>query len=122
MDPLTCSRCGAAREASDNFCRRCGHQLTVTLPALSRVEGPALRAPGLPVPSRAIPASLIGSVAVLAIGTGVEWLARRAAGGAVRAAGRALVPALGRRPARQKQQGDVSVDELLYVRKVQLRR
>jgi hypothetical protein len=96
----------------DNFCRRCGHQFTVNLPAL--------RAPSLPVPSRSIPPSLVGSVAVLAVGTGLEWLARRLANNAARAAGRALVGKAAE-PQRAPDE-DVTISEILYVRKVQLRR
>jgi hypothetical protein len=61
---------------------------------------------------------------VLAVGTGLEWLARRMAGSAARAAGRALVGA-DRTPSTKpapRPDGDVTVDEVLYVRKVQLRR
>ena len=125
MNPLTCSRCGASRDTADNFCRHCGHQLTVNLPALSRVEGPARRPANLPAPigRGAIPPSLVGSVAVLALGTGLEWLARRLAGSAARAAGRALA---GERPLPAKRVSSppdsIAVDEVLYVRKVQLRR
>jgi len=132
VDPLRCGRCDTPRDIGDNFCRRCGHQLTVNLPALSRaegpalsrVEGPAVRPSRLPAARRAIPPSLIGSVAVLALGTGLEWLARRAAGSAAKAAGRALVSSQERLPARPSSTPprDVSVDEVLYVRKVQLRR
>jgi hypothetical protein len=74
----------------------------------------------------------VGSVAVLAVGTGVEWLARRFAGtaarGAVRAAGRALIGGQDRLPTRRgagpakKTPNQVSVDEFIYVRKVELRR
>ena len=38
MDGLKCGRCNASRETTDNFCRRCGHQLTVNLPAVTRVQ------------------------------------------------------------------------------------
>jgi hypothetical protein len=73
---------------------------------------------------RSIPTSLVGSVAVLAVGTGIEWLARRMAGSAARAAGRALVGAdrslvpQKRRPESQS----VTIDEVVYVRKVEVRR
>jgi hypothetical protein len=116
MDAVRCGRCGAPRDLSDNFCRQCGRQLTVNLPAVQGSRLPAVR--------RALPPSLVGSVAVLAVGTGLEWLARRMAGSAARAAGRALigqdrsvVPA---KPAPRPD--DVTVDEFLYIRKVQLRR
>jgi hypothetical protein len=116
VEALTCGRCGAERDTSDNYCRRCGHQLTVNLPAV--------RARNLPAVRRSLPPSLVGSVAVLAVGTGIEWLARRMAGSAARAAGKALVgqerPIT---PARHTPRPDeVTVDEVLYVRKVQLRR
>ena len=115
VNSLTCSRCGAQRDTTDNFCRGCGHQLTVNLPAVRSVSPPAR------MPS--IPPSLVGSVAVLAVGTGLEWLTRRLAGSAARAAGRALVGSKPNLPARTQPTGpDVSVDEVLYVRKVQLRR
>jgi hypothetical protein len=115
VEAISCGRCGAKRDTNDNFCRRCGHQLTVNLPAV--------RSPNLPAVRRAIPPSLVGSVAVLAVGTGIEWLARRMAGSAARAAGRALIgqerPLA---PAPSPRLDDVTVDEVLYVRKVQLRR
>lgn len=116
MEAINCGRCGAKRDTSDNFCRRCGHQLTVNLPAVQSRNLPALR--------RGLPPSLVGSVAVLAVGTGIEWLARRMAGSAARAAGRALV-GQDRLPApttRSPRPDDVTVDEVLYVRKVQVRR
>ena len=104
------------RDVGDNFCRACGHQFTVNLPAVKPSRLPALRRGGLPP-------SLVGSVAVLAVGTSLEWLARRMVGSAARAAGRALVgedrvPTT--KPAPRSD--DVTVDEILYVRKVQLRR
>ena len=79
----------------------------------------------LPVRSQAsIPPSLIGSVAVLAIGTGLEWLARRVANNAARAAGRALLTRGGSSKGKtaQLQRGDVIVSEIFYTREVQLRR
>jgi hypothetical protein len=95
-----------------------------SLPAVSRTA--------LPAQSRALPPTLVGSVAALAVGTGIEWLARRMAGGAARAAtraaGRAIVPRLTPRadvskPAAKAPSENVTVvDEIVYVRKVQLRR
>lgn len=116
VDSPSCSRCDAARDLADNFCRRCGRQFTVNLPAV--------RPPLLPVRARTIPPSLVGSVAVLALGTGLEWLARRVAGSAARAAGRALVErSPGSAVAQRESPTDaLTVDEVLYVRKVQLRR
>jgi hypothetical protein len=76
-------------------------------------------------PRAVVPRPLLGSVAVLALGTGVEWLARRFAVQAARAAGRALVGRDGaRQPAASPSAAphDVSVDELIYVREVRLRR
>ena len=117
MEKLSCGRCGAIRDTQDNFCRACGHQLTVNLSAV--------RESRLPVrPSRAIPPSLVGSVAVLAVGTGIEWLARRMAGSAARAAGRALVGAERAPPpvTRPSASQSVTIDEVVYVRKVEVRR
>lgn len=118
VEPLTCIRCGAAREIADNFCRKCGHQLTVTVPA---VQPAASALPSIPV---AIPPSVVRGVAVLALSTGIEWAMRRVAGNAARAAGRALVPGSSQpsRQARDASPREVSVDEIVYVRKVQLRR
>ncbi|MPZ50677.1 MAG: hypothetical protein GEU75_15495 [Dehalococcoidia bacterium] len=128
MELLRCSRCNAPRDTADNFCRRCGHQLTVEVSAAA-ASVPALRSSQLPVRSQALPRSLMGSVAVLAIGTGVEWLARRFAGNAARAASRAAGRALvgqEQLPSRSKPRSaspdSVSVDEFIYVRKVELRR
>lgn len=116
VDKVTCASCRAPRDISDNFCRGCGHQFTVNLPAV--------RSQGLPAVRRALPPSLVGSVAVLAVGTGLEWLARRMAGSAARAAGRALVGPERSviQPEARPQSQDVTIDEVLYVRKVQLRR
>lgn len=115
VTPLHCTRCGTSREIDDNFCRRCGHQFTVNLPV---VQTPNL----LPVRARAIPPSLVGSVAVLAVGTGLEWLARKLAKTAAVTASRALVGQSGRPAPRGNAPDDVTVNEMLYVRKVQLRR
>lgn len=117
MDALKCARCNASRETTDNFCRRCGHQFTVNLPAVHDDASPA------PV-MKGLPPSVIGSVAVLAVGTGLEWLARRMAGNAARAAGRALVTSDRPPPpaARAHAEPDVTIDEVVYVRKVQVRR
>jgi hypothetical protein len=118
VTPLHCGRCGSARELADNFCRQCGHQFTLNLPAL--------RLSNLPVRGGALPQSLVGSVAVLALSTGLEWLARRMAGSAARAANRALTAV--ERPAERDAArqtpppADATVDEFLYVRKIQLRR
>ena len=118
MSSLACSRCGAERASDDNFCRRCGRQLTVNLPAVREVRLPARR--------RALPPTLVGSVAVLAVGSGLEWLARRAASSAARAAGRALVSQKGTpastRSVAPKAPVAGEVDEFLYVRKVRLHR
>lgn len=89
---------------------------------------PAVRSERLPSVRSGIPPSLVGSVAVLAVGTGLEWLARRLAGTTARAAGRALIArdrsSDTNRPAlrRDDDLDDVTVDEVLYVRKIQLRR
>jgi len=111
-----CSRCGAPRELDDNYCRRCGRQLTVELPAITQSR--------LPARSQPIPPSLVGSVAVLALGTGIEWLARRLAGSAARAAGRALVGQDRQvSPAGPPQPPPVeTTEELVYLRRVRLRR
>lgn len=117
MEKLTCARCGGARDTQDNFCRACGHQFTVNLPAVRESRLPVRQ-------SRAIPPSLVGSVAVLAVGTGIEWLARRMAGSAARSAGRALIG--GGRPSlsthRPQESQTVTIDEVVYVRKVEVRR
>ncbi len=117
MDKLTCARCGLTRDNQDNFCRSCGHQFTVNLPAVRESRLPART-------NRSIPPSLVGSVAVLAVGTGIEWLARHMAKPAARAAGRALIGA-GDRPLSTKRgdgSPDVTIDEVIYVRKVEVRR
>jgi hypothetical protein len=117
VEALNCGRCGAKRDTADNFCRECGHQLTINVPAVRTETLPAV--PG------AIPPSLIGSIAVLAVGTGLEWLARRIAGSTARAAGRALInreAATPNKPQPAAVSDDVTVDEFLYVRKIQLRR
>ncbi len=116
VDGVTCGHCDMPRDVGDNFCRCCGHQFTVNLPAVHESKLPAVRRGGLPP-------SLVGSVAVLAVGTSLEWLARRMVGSAARAAGRALIGS--DRSETQKpapRSDDVTVDEVLYVRKVQLRR
>ncbi len=116
VNELRCPGCSAPRDPDDNFCRRCGRQITVNLPAIRETRLPAPSSSGLPP-------SVVGSVALLAIGTGIEWLARRLAGNAARAAGNALV----RRdrpdtPAPARGLDAVVVREVLYVREVNLRR
>ena len=83
----------------------------------------------VPEQSNAIAPTLLGSMVVLAAGTGLEWLARRLAGNAGRAAARALVGT--QKPGARKSTAvrpttpnsdEVSVDEFVYIRKVQLRR
>jgi hypothetical protein len=64
----------------------------------------------------------MSSVAVLAVGTGIEWLARRMAGPAARAAGRALISSGNRSVDRRSSDADVTIDEVVYVRKVQVHR
>jgi hypothetical protein len=117
VEKLTCSRCGGARDTQDNFCRGCGHQFTVNLPAVHESQLPLRQ-------SRAIPPSLVGSMAVLAVGTGIEWLARRMAGTAARAAGRALIGGERQQPPARRPQDPqtVTIDEVVYVRKVEVRR
>jgi hypothetical protein len=66
-------------------------------------------------------------MAVLAVGTGIEWLARRMAGSAARAAGRAATRALvgpepSQPPAVRPPARGVTIDEVVYVRKIQVRR
>lgn len=115
MASLKCPNCGLPRDASDNFCRNCGHQITVNLPAVPESH--------LPAPVRAIPPSLVGSVALLAVGTGIEWLARRAASNAFRAVGRAIVTRGSRAPAKRATPPEhVTIDEIVYVRQVHIRR
>jgi hypothetical protein len=117
VERLTCNRCGEARDTADNFCRVCGHQFTVNLPAVHESRLPARSGGG-------IPPSLVGSVAVLAVGTGIEWLARRLMNSAARAAGRALVGAESPRPPapRSSTAESVTIDEMVYVRKIEVRR
>lgn len=74
-----------------------------------------------------LPPSLVGSVALLAVGTGLEWLARRMAGNAARGAAKAAGRALTKRqttstPAQPRDEAAVVVNEVIYVRQVQLRR
>jgi hypothetical protein len=117
MSDVRCPGCGIPRDIGDNYCRRCGRQITVNLPEV--------RPSSLPAEVRTIPPSLIGSVAVLALGTGLEWAARRLATGAAksaaRAAGRAL---LSRGTASQTQaHNDAAVrivEEVLYIRQVRI--
>ena len=80
------------------------------------------RAAALPQRSHALPPSLVGSVAVLALGTGLEWMARRLMGSAARAAGRAVTTGGDQRPSRAQPATEATIDEFVYVRKVQLRR
>jgi hypothetical protein len=88
-----------------------------------------VREPSLPAETGGgLPPTLVGSIAVLAIGTGLEWLARRMAGnaarGAARAAGRALTKRQPEAPVRAASPAEpaVVVREVLFVREVDLRR
>jgi hypothetical protein len=89
------------------------------MPAVRPASSPAAKA-------GQIPPSVVGSVALLVVGTGLEWIARRLARNAAGAAGRAIVgQGQDRLPANQRKNPNpesVSVDELVYVRRVQLRR
>ena len=92
----------------------------MNLPVVHNVNLPERRE------QRGLPLGIVGSVALLALGTGAEWLARRLANTAVRSATKAV---LGRTlgPVNQPKSAlttpkDVTVDEVLYIRKVQLRR
>ncbi len=117
METLTCTRCNSTRETSDNFCRKCGHQLTITVPSVRATTA------SVAVKPVSIPPSVVGGVAVLALTTGVEWVMRRMAGNAARAAGRALVTRNSTPlPTKASAPSEVSVDEIVYIRKVQLRR
>jgi hypothetical protein len=85
--------------------------------------------PALPARAVTLPPSMVGSIAVLALGTGIEWLARRLASNAARAAERALtsrdsqpMEARTQRSAAPERNADVKVDEMIYVRKVWIRR
>jgi hypothetical protein len=121
VETPNCNRCGAVRETSDNFCRKCGHQLTIDLPAV-RPTGAVQPVKPLAI-SVPIPPAVVRGVAVLALSTGVEWMLRRMAGNAAKAAGRSLIPGAG--SSKQLKAGEprqVTIDEVLYVRKVQLRR
>lgn len=123
MSDLRCPNCRLSCDIRDNFCRNCGRQITITVPS----NMPAVRAPELPAVVRSVPPSLIGSVAVLALGTGLEWAARRLssgmAKGAARAAGRALISrAGGGQPAAEATTPTTFVEEFLYIRQVEVRR
>ena len=77
--------------------------------------------------SRALPRSLVGSVAVLALGTGLEWAARRVMGSAAKAAGRALVSrgdgsSVPRETQSLPSPTETTIEELIYLRKVAVRR
>ncbi len=112
-----CDRCNLPHETGDNFCRRCGRSLSAGLPAIRPVANVTT-----PSRSSALAPSLVSSVAVLALGTGLEWVARRLMGTAARKAGRALVSGGESRPVPREQTTDDTIDELVYVRKIQLRR
>ena len=120
MADLRCPSCSNACDLSDNFCRHCGQKIAVNLPAL--------RSARLPAEVRSIPPSLVGSVAVLALGTGLEWAARRlgagALRGAARATGRALLNKGLQSQTRTAAEPDPAfrVDELLYIRRTRFER
>lgn len=109
-----CDRCGATRDSTDNFCRRCGHSLNTRLPAVTRPAAVTRR--------QFLPAPLVGSLALLALGTGAEWLARRLAVSAARSASSALLSLAQRPRQRRLPQQTAVVDEILYVRKIEVRR
>ena len=118
MSDLRCPSCGLTRDIGDNYCRRCGRQITVNL-----VES---RGTELTTETRAIPPSLIGSVAVLAIGSGLEWAARRMGAGAAKTAARAAGRALLSRGSAKEQPpthaATTVVEEMIYIRQVEVRR
>jgi hypothetical protein len=100
----------------------CGGQLTIDINPMPAVRPAAAVVPARPV---SIPPAVVRGVALLAVSTGVEWALRRMAGNAARSAVRSLIPGASSavsRPAKAEGPREVSVDEILYVRKVQLRR
>ena len=124
MSPFRCHNCGAARGVEDNFCRRCGKQITVNLPAIRSQSLPTGQA-GLPAVRGSLPPTVLRGLAALAIGTGLEWAARRLASNATRGITRALIQ---REPTKKPKASNggsadaVAIDEVVYIRQVHLRR
>ena len=122
VSDLRCPNCRLACDIGDNFCRNCGRQITIDAPN----SLPALRSPELPAAIRSVPPSLIGSVAVLALGSGLEWAARRMGAGAAKSAARAAGRALLNRGSVKDQPATPAattlVEEMIYIRQVEVRR
>jgi hypothetical protein len=96
--------------------------LTIDLPA---VRSNAALQPTKPASlSVSIPPSVVRGAAVLALSTCAEWVLRRMAGNAARAAGRSLIPGASapQKQLKAQEPRQVTIEEALYIRKVQLRR
>jgi len=125
VDTLRCTRCNKDRDSADNFCRNCG--LTLTPPPQSQL--PVVRPAAAVTTARPAPTisrSIVRSVAVLAFGTGLELVTRRLMGSAAKSAGRALtngvLPRPSRNAAKSEAADEVTINELVYIRKISLRR
>ncbi len=72
LESLECSRCEAACEVDDNFCRQCGLSLRVSenLPSVRANRLPAIRQPS-------VPSVVARGAAVVAAGKIAEIIARR---------------------------------------------
>ena len=85
---MVCPNCGAVHSLSDNFCRRCGWNLSgAKVPAVIEERSRSV------VPYDAERAMAVGSVATFAVGA-LAWLAKRWLAGKVAASGSRNLPAL----------------------------
>jgi hypothetical protein len=119
MPAIICGRCATVCDQDDNFCKRCGM-------ALSDEQLPLKREQHLPAVSRPrVRAAVVRAVAVVAVGTLTEIMARRVA----REAGRRVASAV-RLPIGRKQpkalrlvdDGPQVVSDTVFIRRIQVRR
>ncbi|MDZ4279089.1 MAG: zinc ribbon domain-containing protein [Dehalococcoidia bacterium] len=117
---VSCSHCGKAHRAADNFCRQCGASLREQrLPSVRRKDVPDVWRPR-------VPGAVVRGAAFVAAGTVAEALVRRFVRGVFKRGAAARVPA--KRP-----KGDVIregavpedgqlISETFLLRRVRIRR
>ena len=109
MDVNLCPACAAAFDAPDNFCRRCGEQISGrSLPVVVQQSRSLLV-------RQDVPPALVKTAAALAAGT-VLQIAGRALLGAITQ--RASNPAPSRTPGRRPSR---TISETVYIRRTQVR-
>jgi predicted amidophosphoribosyltransferase len=115
---MVCPNCGALHSLSDNFCRRCGWNLSgASVPAVIDERARAL------VPYQAERVLAVGSVATFAVGA-LAWLVKRWLAARVSEPPPRNLPAVTRRqpaplaPARTQTSEHVRVESYVWFRRI----